>query len=297
MQVEVADVGAELAGPGQADLRVQVGAVHVDLPAVLVDDAADLLDPVLEHAVRGGVGDHQRRQPVGVLVGLGAEVGEVDVAVAVAADGDDLHPGHDGARPGWCRGRRRGSGRRRGAPRRGARARRGSTRRPAYSPWLPALGWSETASKPVISASHALEVAEELLVALGLVGAGRTGAGRRSSGQVTGIISAVAFSFIVQEPSGIIDRSSERSFACEAAHVAHHLGLAVVAVEDRVGEERARPPQAGRDAVRRVAVDRAGVEAKRPPARPGSRAGGRPAPRRWSGRARRRDGRGRRSAG
>ena len=26
--------------------------------------------------------------------------------------------------------------------------------RPAYSPWLPALGWSETASKPVISLSQ-----------------------------------------------------------------------------------------------------------------------------------------------
>ena len=38
VQVEVADVGAELGGPGQADQRVHVGAVHVDLPAVLVDD-------------------------------------------------------------------------------------------------------------------------------------------------------------------------------------------------------------------------------------------------------------------
>ena len=39
VQVDVADVGAHVAGPAEADLRVQVGAVHVDLPALLVHDA------------------------------------------------------------------------------------------------------------------------------------------------------------------------------------------------------------------------------------------------------------------
>src|SRR6185312_4305587 len=43
VQVDVADVGADVAGAAEADLRVQVGAVHVDLAAVLVDDGADLL--------------------------------------------------------------------------------------------------------------------------------------------------------------------------------------------------------------------------------------------------------------
>ena len=42
MQVEVADVGADVAGAAEADLRVHVGAVHVHLAAVLVDDRADL---------------------------------------------------------------------------------------------------------------------------------------------------------------------------------------------------------------------------------------------------------------
>ncbi len=44
VQIEVADVGADVAGAAEADLRVHVGAVHVDLPAVLVDDLDDLLD-------------------------------------------------------------------------------------------------------------------------------------------------------------------------------------------------------------------------------------------------------------
>ena len=52
VQIEVADVRADVAGRGQADLRVHVRAVHVNLPAVLVDDLADFLDGFLEHAVR-----------------------------------------------------------------------------------------------------------------------------------------------------------------------------------------------------------------------------------------------------
>ena len=64
VQVEVAHVGAEGAGSGQTDERVQVGAVDVDLAAGVVHRSADLGDRLLEDAVRGRVGDHQRRQPV-----------------------------------------------------------------------------------------------------------------------------------------------------------------------------------------------------------------------------------------
>ena len=62
VQVEVADVGAEVAGAAQPDLRVHVGAVHVHLAAVLVDDVAHLGDRLLEDAVRRRVRDHQRRE-------------------------------------------------------------------------------------------------------------------------------------------------------------------------------------------------------------------------------------------
>ena len=67
VQVQVADVAAELAGPGQPDQRVEVGAVDVDLAAGVVHGRADLGDVVLVHPVRRRVGDHQRRQPLGVL--------------------------------------------------------------------------------------------------------------------------------------------------------------------------------------------------------------------------------------
>jgi hypothetical protein len=63
-----------------------------------VDHVGDLADRPLEDAVRGGVRDHQRREPVRVLVGLSAEVVEVHVPVGVALHDDHLHPGHHGAR-------------------------------------------------------------------------------------------------------------------------------------------------------------------------------------------------------
>ncbi len=93
------DVGAELARPGQADHRVEVRAVDVDLAAGVVHERADLADVVLEHAVGGRVGDHDRGQLVGVLGDLGAQVVEVDLALLAAGSHDhDAHAGHHRAR-------------------------------------------------------------------------------------------------------------------------------------------------------------------------------------------------------
>ena len=61
VQIEMTDIGADRRRAGQANLSVQVRAVHVHLAAACVDDVADLADRHLEYAVRAGVGDHQRR--------------------------------------------------------------------------------------------------------------------------------------------------------------------------------------------------------------------------------------------
>ena len=98
VQVQVRDVGAELARLGEADERVEVRAVDVDLAAGLVHEPADLAHRALVHAVRRGVGDHQRRDVLGVLGELRAQVAEVDVAELVARHHDHAHAGHDGAR-------------------------------------------------------------------------------------------------------------------------------------------------------------------------------------------------------
>ena len=44
-----------------------------------------------------GIGDHQAREIIFVRLGFGAKVGDVNVAIGVARDGDDFHSGHDGA--------------------------------------------------------------------------------------------------------------------------------------------------------------------------------------------------------
>jgi hypothetical protein len=41
VQIDMADVRPDAAGTAQADLRVHVRAVHIDLPAVIVDDLAN----------------------------------------------------------------------------------------------------------------------------------------------------------------------------------------------------------------------------------------------------------------
>ncbi len=62
VQVEVHDVDAEVAGAGDAEDGVEVGAVVVDQAASLVDDLHDLLDVLVPQAERVRVGDHQSRR-------------------------------------------------------------------------------------------------------------------------------------------------------------------------------------------------------------------------------------------
>ena len=74
--------------------RLARGAVQISLPPVIVKDLADFPDRLLEHAMSGWVGDHQRPEGVGVLLRLGAQIGDVHVTVLVAIDDHDLHSGH-----------------------------------------------------------------------------------------------------------------------------------------------------------------------------------------------------------
>ena len=80
VQVEVRDVRAEPAGLGEADQRVEVRAVDVDLAAGVVHRRADVADRLLVDTVRRRVGDHDRGELVAVLVDLGVQIVEIDVA-------------------------------------------------------------------------------------------------------------------------------------------------------------------------------------------------------------------------
>ena len=97
VQVQVADIRADLARRSQADLRVHVRAIHVDLSAELVDDLADFTDRFLEHAMRRGIRDHQARQIIPVLRSLGAKVIDINVALVIAGHSDNFHARDDRA--------------------------------------------------------------------------------------------------------------------------------------------------------------------------------------------------------
>ena len=151
-------------GRHEADLGVHVGAVHVDLAAVRVDDRADLADRLLEDAVGRGVGDHQRgRGRRACSAALRREVGEVDVAARRRRrPATTLKPGHH--RAGGV-GAVRGDGDQAdvavplaAALVVGADRRAGRRTRPASRRWAAA----RRPAKPVISAEPALEVGEQL---------------------------------------------------------------------------------------------------------------------------------------
>ena len=153
VQIQMAHVRADEAGRSQADLRVHVRAVHVDLAAVGVDDVANFADGFLEHTVRAGIRHHQAGQIVFVRLGFRLQVGHVNVAVGVARDGDDFHAGHRGAG-----GIRAVCGSRNQANipvRLVARFVIGADDEQAgYSPCEPAFGCNEMPAKPVHSASQ-----------------------------------------------------------------------------------------------------------------------------------------------
>ncbi len=94
MQVEVRDVRPELARTRDTDQGVHVGAVDVDLAAGLVDQLAQLDDGVLVDAVGRGIGHHDRREHLAVLLDLAAQVLHVDRAAGRGLDHDDLEARH-----------------------------------------------------------------------------------------------------------------------------------------------------------------------------------------------------------
>ena len=210
VQVEMADIGAVVAGPRQPDLRVQVGAVEIDLSAMAMHDVADLADVLLEHAVGGGIGDHDRGEIARVLRRLGAQIVDVDIAARIAGDHHHFHAGH-------LRGSRIGAVRRGGdqadvAMRLAARGMIGADRQQTGIFALRAgirLQRDRVVAGDV--AQPASRAASNSADSPSPARAARTDADARIRARSAGSSRVVALSFMVQEPSGIIARSSARS--------------------------------------------------------------------------------------
>ena len=93
------DIGPEISRSAKTDLRIHVRPVEVNLATVLMDNLADLANGRFENAVRTGIGYHKRTEIVGVLVNLGAQIGQIDVALFRCRNRNHLESRHD--RAGW----------------------------------------------------------------------------------------------------------------------------------------------------------------------------------------------------
>ena len=185
VQIEMADVGAVIAGPRQADLRVHVGAVEIDLSAMAVHDVADIADVLLEHAVRRGIGDHHGGEVFRMLLRLGAEIVDVDVAARVAGGHHHLHADHaGGGRIGAVRG---GGDQAHLAVRLAARGMIGADRE---QPGIFALRAGIRLQRDRVIAGDVaqpfFQPLEQRVIARGLLGAARTDAGCRTPARSAG---------------------------------------------------------------------------------------------------------------
>ena len=107
VQIDVSDIGADLGRSADAHQRVEIGAVHVDLPTMVMNDLTNIPYPLLKDTVCRRVSDHQRGEFFLVGGSFVAKVIQVYVAVFITFDNDHPHSRHDGTgRVGAMRGRR-----------------------------------------------------------------------------------------------------------------------------------------------------------------------------------------------
>ena len=91
VQIQVANIRADIAWARNANLRIHVGAVHIDEPAVGVNDVTQFANAIFEHAVRTWVRHHAGREILSVKFRLHLQVGNIDVAVSIAINRNNGH--------------------------------------------------------------------------------------------------------------------------------------------------------------------------------------------------------------
>ncbi|OIQ68407.1 hypothetical protein GALL_500010 [mine drainage metagenome] len=262
VQVEVADVTADLAGFCQPDHRVHIGAVDIDLPAILVRDLANLPHRFLENAVGGGVGDHAGGKVFARLCRPRAEIIQIDIAIFQRLDHDNLHPRHlRRGRVGAMRGNRNQTD----APMPLAlRAVIGLNGQQARIFALRARVWLH---REGVIAGNLAQLRRQILDHLGIARRLITGhegvhGGKLGPGDRHPLCRRVQFH---RARSKRDHRPVEREVAVrQAAHVAHHFGFRAVHVKNRVGQVFAfaqhRLGEAKAGAVGRHAVDAKGAQ-------------------------------------
>ncbi len=201
---------------------------------MLVHQFADLDHVVFEHAVRRRVSDHDRGEVLAMFFALRLQVVDVDIAAFRGADDDDLHPRH----------LRRG---RVGAVRRGrdhadiavalaaAFVVRLDREQARIFTLRARVGLQRDRVVAGAGAKHLFELDDQLLVTLRLVQRHeRVNAAESGPGYRNQLGCRVQLHRTGTERN---HRAVQRQVLVrELAHVAHQVGLGVVAVEHRVGQ-------------------------------------------------------------
>ena len=94
VEVQVADVSADITRIGQTYLSVHICTVHIYLTTSVVHCVNDLADTAFEHTVSRGIGHHQTTQLAAILLGLSLQILDIDITVCIARYGHDLHTCH-----------------------------------------------------------------------------------------------------------------------------------------------------------------------------------------------------------
>ena len=258
VQIEVADVATKFAGNGNAHQGVHVGAVHVDAPAVLVNQGAQGLDLGFKHAMGAGVGNHHCRQVGAVLLALGAQVVHVDVALCVAGGHHHLQAGQ--VRAGRVGAVGRGRDQANIAVPLAVGGLVGAYHQQARIFALAAgIGLQADTGVARGLAQPLAQLGVQQRVALQLVGRGkRVHVGKLGPGDGNHLAGGIELhGATAQRDHAAVQR---QVFVAEAADVAQHGRLAVVAVKHGMGEKRAAAAQRCRNQV-------AGLSLKGLPAR------------------------------
>ena len=96
VQVQMADISANRTWAGEANLRIHIGAIHINLPALGMHQRADFLDLGFKNAVGAGIGHHQRGKFGAMLIELRLQVINIHITIAVTAHHHHLHARHHG---------------------------------------------------------------------------------------------------------------------------------------------------------------------------------------------------------
>ena len=241
VQVQVRDVAAELAGLREPDQRIEVRAVDVDLPAGRVDLGADLAHVALEDAVRGRVGDHDRRHRVTVLGQLRVEVGQVDGAIVGVGHGHDLEARQRRRRRVGAVGRRRDE-HDVALPVAVRHVEPADGQQPGELALRSGVGLHRDLGVTGDPRQAVLQVGDELQPPGGLVlGRHRVDAGEfRPRDRLHGHRGVELHGARAQRDHGAVQRQVAVG---QAPQVAHHLRLGADGVEDRVGQDVVGPQQ------------------------------------------------------